>query len=62
MKLEVLGLFDDDAVARKIVVGMMDGLRGEELRRLSGLDPISFASKQKKVDRRLRKFMKFKRS
>ena len=57
MKSKVLRAFDDDPTAQKIVSGMMGGSRGEDLRQLSGLDPTGFASKQRKVDRGLRKFM-----
>jgi len=55
-KKKVLAEFDDDPVARQIVVGMMDGRRGEALRLLSGLDPVGFASAQKRIKRRLHKF------
>jgi hypothetical protein len=35
--MKVLNLFDDDQVSQKIVLGMMEGARGEELEQASGL-------------------------
>jgi hypothetical protein len=51
--LQIIALFDDDVIAKKIVVGMMEGARGEELLRLSGLTPTEYESKRKKISRRI---------
>ena len=53
--MKILALFDDDPVARKIVLGMMDGSRGEELQESSGLNPTEYESKRKKIRRRIEK-------
>ena len=52
---KIIALFDDDPVAQKIVMGMMDGARGEELLEASGLDPTEYESKRKKILRRIEK-------
>ena len=54
---KIIALFDDDPVAQKIVMGMMDGARGEELLEASGLDPTDYESKRKKIRRRIEKLM-----
>jgi hypothetical protein len=48
-------LFDDDPVAQKIFVAMLEGARGEELRELSGLAPKDYETKRTKMRRRLEK-------
>jgi hypothetical protein len=53
---KIVAMFADDLVAQKIVLGMMEGARGEELQRSSGLDKIEFESKRKKIRRRIEKF------
>jgi hypothetical protein len=53
--MKILALFDDDPAARKIVLGMMDGARGEELQESSGLNPTEYESKRKKIRRRIEK-------
>ena len=53
--MKILALFDDDPSARKIVLGMMDGARGEELQESSGLDPTEYESKRRKIRRRIEK-------
>ena len=53
--LKIVMLFDDDPVAQKIVVGMMEGARGEELEQASGLDKTEYESKRKKIRRRIEK-------
>lgn len=53
IKQSVLGLFDDDLAAQAIVEGDMDGIEGEELRDLTGLDPKAFATKRRFVRRRI---------
>ena len=52
---KIVAMFADDLVAQKIVLGMMEGVRGEELQRSSGLDKIEFESKRKKIRRRIEK-------
>jgi hypothetical protein len=49
----ILKQFDDDPVAKKIVFGMMEGLRGDELRELSGLSKTEYESKRTKIRRRI---------
>src|SRR5215475_12248664 len=53
--MKILALFDDDPIARKIVLGMMDGARGEELQEQSGLNPTEYESKRRKIRRRIEK-------
>ena len=53
IKQAVLGLFEDDLAAQTIVEGDMDGIEGEELRDLTGLDAKAFASKRRLVRRRI---------
>ena len=53
----IIKLFDDDAIAQRIVISIMEGVRGEELRRLSGLNKIDYASKRKKIRRRFEKYL-----
>jgi DNA-directed RNA polymerase specialized sigma24 family protein len=52
---KVVAYFDDDAIAQKILLGMMDGMRGEDLRKLSGLTGTEYESKRAKIRRRLEK-------
>jgi hypothetical protein len=56
----IMSLFDDDPIAQKIVMGMVDGARGEELEQASGLSPTEYESKRKKIRRRIEKFEKLK--
>jgi DNA-directed RNA polymerase specialized sigma24 family protein len=51
----IMTLFDDDPIAQKIVMGMVDGARGEELEQASGLSPTEYESKRKKIRRRIEK-------
>jgi hypothetical protein len=53
----IMTLFDDDPIAQKIVMGMGDGARGEELEQASGLSPTEYESKRKKIRRRIEKFI-----
>jgi hypothetical protein len=53
--MKVLSLFNDDQVAQKIVLGMMEGARGEELEQASGLSKTEYESKRKKIRRRIEK-------
>jgi hypothetical protein len=54
---KTLALFDDDPVAQKIFIAMLEGARGEELRELSGLSAKGYESKRTKMRRRLEKMM-----
>jgi hypothetical protein len=54
---EFLALFEDDYDAQIMIEGILEeGLEGEELRALTGLDPTAFATKRRKVQRRRLKF------
>ena len=52
---KIIGLFDDDPVAQKMVIALLDGARGEELRELSGLTKTDYESKRTKIRRRIEK-------
>jgi RNA polymerase sigma-70 factor (ECF subfamily) len=54
-RAEVLGCFVDDPVAQKIVIGIMEGRRGEELRAETGLSETEYDSKRRKIRRRIEK-------
>jgi DNA-directed RNA polymerase specialized sigma24 family protein len=47
--------FDDDPIAQKMLMGMADGARGEDLEQASGLSPTEYESKRKKIRRRIEK-------
>jgi hypothetical protein len=51
----ILSLFDDDPDAQKMLMGMADGIRGEDLARAIGLSPTEYESKRKKIRRRIEK-------
>ena len=53
--MKIIKALDDDPIAQKIVVAMMEGARGEELLKLSGLSPRDYESKRKKIRRRIEK-------
>ena len=53
IKQAILDLFEGDLAAQTIVEGDMDGMEGEELRNLTGLDMKSFASKRRLIRRRI---------
>jgi DNA-directed RNA polymerase specialized sigma24 family protein len=56
---EVLDLFYDDDEARAIVEGeLMDDMSTAELRELTGLKGTAYASKRKKISRRISAFLK----
>lgn len=55
IKQAIIFLFEDDPVAQIMVEGKMEGMDGEELRALTDLDMIAFASKQKLIRRRINK-------
>lgn len=50
---ELLAAFDDDEQGQLLVMGMMDGLRGKELREATDLTEVQFPTKYKKVQRRI---------
>jgi hypothetical protein len=52
---KMLALFDDDPIAQKIFVAMLEGARGEELRAVSGLAQKDYETKRTKMRRRLEK-------
>jgi DNA-directed RNA polymerase specialized sigma24 family protein len=52
---KVMACFEDDPIAQKILLGIMDGARGEDLRELSGLTRTEYESKRAKIRRRLEK-------
>ena len=47
--------FDDDPIAQNMLMGMADGIRGDELEQASGLSPTEYESKRKKIRRRIEK-------
>jgi DNA-directed RNA polymerase specialized sigma24 family protein len=51
--MKIIKAFDDDPIAQKIFVAITEGARGEELLKLSGLSPIDYESKRKKIRRRI---------
>jgi hypothetical protein len=53
---KIIAIFDDDLVARRIVIAMMEGARGEELLAISGLGKTEYESKRTKIRRRVEKF------
>jgi len=53
MRLKITEIFADDFIAQILVEGIMEGMRGEELRDLASLNPTEFASKRKLINRRL---------
>jgi DNA-directed RNA polymerase specialized sigma24 family protein len=52
---KVIDLFKGDPIAQKILMGMVDGARGEDLRELSGLTRTEYESKRTKIRRHLEK-------
>jgi hypothetical protein len=55
MKKAILEVFADDVVAQKMLLGIMDGLEGEELQSFTDLNETEFASKRRLVRRRIDK-------
>jgi DNA-directed RNA polymerase specialized sigma24 family protein len=51
----IFALFADDAVAQRLLEGIMDGLAGPQLRSLTGLSETEFASKRRLIRRRIDK-------
>jgi DNA-directed RNA polymerase specialized sigma24 family protein len=52
---KIVEIFNDDPIAQKIIIAMMEGARGEELREVSGLSQTEYESKRTKIRRRLEK-------
>lgn len=55
MKAALLALFEGDDVAQVMLEGIMEGMEGEELRDLTGLNPVEFNSKRRLIRRRINK-------
>lgn len=53
--MRIIALFEDDPIAKEIVIAEMDGARGEELLKLSGLSLTEYESKRRKIRRRIDK-------
>jgi hypothetical protein len=53
--MRIVALFNDDPIAQRLVMGMMEGARGEELLETSGLSQTEYESKRKKIRRRIEK-------
>lgn len=51
----ILALFNDDSQAHDLVEGIMEGFSADELRDLTGLDEISYASKRRLIRRTIDK-------
>jgi hypothetical protein len=51
----IIALFDDDRIAKKILIGIANGTSGEDLGREIGLSPTEYESKRKKIRRRIEK-------
>jgi len=51
--MEIIKAFDDDPIAKTILLAMRAGSRGEELLKLSGLSPTDYESKRRKIRRRI---------
>ena len=55
--LKIVALFDDDPVAQALVVGMMQGARGDELEQSTGLNRTEYESKRKGIRRQSRSWI-----
>jgi hypothetical protein len=55
MRDSILGVFDDDSVARDIVDGVIEEMTGDEIRQLLGIDKTSYDSQRRLIRRRLDK-------
>jgi DNA-directed RNA polymerase specialized sigma24 family protein len=57
-KKKIIDLFADDTEAQVIVEGIMaEGVRGEDLRALTDLDPTAYQSKRRLIRRRIEKLV-----
>lgn len=54
---KMLALFADDPIAGKIFSAMLQGVKGEELREVSGLSPRDYETKRTKMRRRLERWL-----
>jgi len=54
-KARIIKLFDSDIEGQTIVEGMMEGIEGQELRELTGLDQTAYDSKRRFVRRTINK-------
>jgi len=52
---KLIALFADDPIAQQLVIGMMEGARGEELWESTGIKKVDYESKRKKIRRRIEK-------
>jgi hypothetical protein len=43
---KIVKLFADDVIAQRIIIGIMEGVRGEELQQSSGLNKVEYESKR----------------
>ena len=55
MRACLMSLFEDDVIAQVILEGMMEGIEGEELRKLTELDETAYQSKRRLIRRRIEK-------
>ena len=55
IRASLLSLFEDDEIAQLILEGMMEGMQGEELRKLTELDDTAYQSKRRLIRRRIDK-------
>jgi RNA polymerase sigma-70 factor (ECF subfamily) len=55
LQAAIFALFVDDALAQRLLEGIMDGLAGAQLRSLTGLSETEFASKRRLIRRRVDK-------
>jgi hypothetical protein len=50
---KIIDGFNNDPIAQKIIIAMMEGARGDELREVGGLTQTEYESKRTKIRRRL---------
>jgi hypothetical protein len=53
---KIVALFDDDETAKKIVIAMMIGIKGDGLQTISGLDNAGYESKRTNIRCRIENF------
>jgi len=53
IKATILRLFDDDLIAQAIIEGDMEEMTAEDIRALTGLDKVAYASKRRLIRRRI---------
>jgi hypothetical protein len=54
----VAGIRADDPAAEVIVEGLMEGMRGEDLRTLTDLEQTVYQSKRRLIRRRIERFLR----